>query len=1103
MSQPQKTGKQYWRSLDDLAETPEFQRFVEHEFPGFAGHLSGSTSRRHFLKVMGASFALAGASSLTGCIRWPEENIVPFASRPEGFQPGIPAHYATQLEVGGIAHPLVASSYDGRPIKIEGNSQHPQNQKDGQTTKFGPANAWMQASVLELYDPDRSRELLKAGPKGQTSVEGGWSNAELQQLFTQIRQQGQGQKNIAVLAEASSSPSLAALKNLVGANRWFEYEAVSRDNEREGVVSATGSAQRVHASYDKAEVIVSLDADFLMNDPSALTNARAFADGRRGTNGKMNRLHMLEARFSVTGASADHRVPVAASHIPALVGRLAHELGKVGVSVSGIDAAPEFVTAGDNMGGTIAAGVVRMAQDLKVHAGRSIVVAGPDQPAPVHALTLAINVALGNVGKTVFLTQDPEPNRKLHGQAISELTAAMNQGSVDTLLILGGNPVYNAPADVGFEAALEKVPNSMHLSYHVDETSMACKWHLPRAHYLEAWSDGRAANGTYTLAQPLILPMTFDGHEAKNFIELLSLIFEAKPRTGYEIVRQTFDQNASGGDVAWEKALQGGFVAQTAWTPGRSAPSINTNWVPRLREQGTVGDLGNQVDVVFAQDYKLYDGRFANNGWLQELPDPMTKVTWDNAALMGPATAKKHGVKSTDMIRMTVAQKELEVAVYVLPGIANDTVVLPLGYGRLSQYGDEGAVFQRPAGFVSYNARNGDALKIATGTGFNAYAIRSQSAMWGAPARGTIAKGTGTYEIASTQDHHSIQVASGQEDSYPSEEMANRQYAILARGEFEDYKEDASGFVAAAMVRPDAEHGAHGGHDDGHGDGHGDDHAGDGEKVPHDKGHGHGDNESLWHEHEYTGYKWGMSIDLSTCTGCSACVTACQAENNIAVVGKEETARGREMHWIRVDRYFSGKDPHEVAEDPTEAAMNPELIEALHQPLTCQQCENAPCESVCPVAATVHSEEGLNDMVYNRCIGTRYCSNNCPYKVRRFNYFNNHKVPTEAEQMVYNPEVTVRNRGVMEKCTFCVQRIQATKITAKNEGRKVRDGEITPACAQTCPSEAIVFGDLNDPESKVAKAHHDARSYTLLKELNVKPRNRFQAKLLNPMGDES
>ncbi|MGE3163807.1 MAG: TAT-variant-translocated molybdopterin oxidoreductase [Planctomycetota bacterium] len=1069
------TGKQYWRSLDELAETPEFRRFVEYEFPGFAGHLSTASTRRHFLKVMGASFALAGMGSMTGCLRWPEQKIVPFAHRPEGFKPGIPVQFATSMEVGGVARPVLATSFDGRPIKIEGNPQHPLYADPRGERPFGPATAWMQASVLELYDPDRSHQLFAGG----AVVPKGWADPALLALVASVR--SGNRQNFAVLAEASSSPTLERLRDAVGRDRWFEYEPLSRDSEREGTVLAFGKVRRTHYAFDKADVVVSLGADFLMTHPASLRYAYDFAKGRRGQDGRMSRLHVVEGNFTITGSSADHRYPVAPSLLPAVAARLAHELRGLGVAVAGVSEATEFGTAAD----AFAAGIRRMAQDLQAHRGKSVVLAGPDQPPAVHALALAMNAALDNFGQTVFVSDDVQPERRSHVTALRELVTAMNQDRIQTLVILGANPVYDAPADVGFAEALAKVPQSLHLSYYYDETSKACKWHLPRAHYLEAWGDARSWDGTHCLVQPLIQPLTEVASQAKSPIEVVSLFLEEKPRTGYELVRAEFAHRTGGmNEAAWEQALHDGFVAATAFPRSGSVGVVGTSWLTPLRESNASAPADGQVDLVFAPDYKVLDGRFANNGWLQELPDPMTKITWDNAAIMGPATASKRGVQAGQMIRLSVGQgdfaRSIEIPVHVMPGLANDTVVLPLGYAR------NDGVFSRPVGFVSYAARTAETLKVATGTGFPTYALRSASVLWGITSRATVARAAGTYEIASTQDHHSIQLAPGQEGSRPAKELAERQTTILVRGDYADYKKDPGHFVAAVKQRKS--HGGHATaehHDDSHGHG-------DRATVPHQVGHASEENRSLWKEHEYHNHKWGMAIDLSTCIGCSACVTACQAENNIGVVGKEEVARGREMHWIRIDRYFSGDDP-----------AAPEQIQAMHQPVTCQQCENAPCESVCPVAATVHSEEGLNDMVYNRCIGTRYCSNNCPYKVRRFNYFNNFKEPSETEKLVYNPEVTVRNRGVMEKCTFCVQRIQNGKIAAKNEGRSVRDGEIVPACGQTCPTQSIVFGDLNDPESQVSKLHHDHRSYTLLEDLNVKPRNRFQAKLSNPMGDQS
>lgn len=1093
------TGKEYWRSLDDLADTPEFQRFVAKEFPELTPELVSTASRRSFLKIMGASFALAGMTGATGCIRWPEEKIVPFAKRPADRILGRPVMYATAMELGGVAQPVLAASVDGRPIKIEGNPEHPQS--------LGAATSYAQASVLDLYDPDRSRFVRKAGEP----VEGGWQNAEFKAFLNSVRAAGD---RVAILAETSSSPSLERLRgNALGSARWYEYEPLSNDNERMGLYNAFGKALRPQYSFDKAKVIVSFDADFLLTHPASLRYSRDFAKGRVATGGAMNRLHMVEAAHSLTGTNADHRYPVTASKLAATLGRLAIELNKQDASL-GLGPVAQLAAACANEGPAQMADVAR---DLLANRGESIVLAGPSLPAAAHALAHFINSALGNSkanGPVGYAnTEDLRPP---HVDALRTFVADMAAGKIDTVVILGGNPVFNAPADVDVAKALEGKA-TLHLGYHFDETSQQCQWHVPRAHYLEAWSDSRSYDGTYTVSQPLIQPMSFDA--AKTPTEMLSLLFETTPRSAEVIVKETFTQGGASDD-AWQTLLHDGFAANTGWQVTHPRPT--DGWTNGLATLAGASAAAGTHDIVFTQDHKVYDGRFANNGWLQELPDPVTKITWDNAALMGLATAKALNVKSMDWIEITVGGKQLKLVAYILPGIAQGTIAVPLGYGRVGNYGGEGEVFTRPAGFVSYNAQVPERLSVATGTGFNGYTIRNSDAMTLGTVRGAVQPVAGEeYVIATTQDHHLIEVDAAvsfgddKEDfSSPGAEIQRRQTDILARGTLAEYQQDPEHFVGAVKKRTllpfemhddhgheghdDAAHGG-GAHDDAHGDAHGKDHA---------HGHAHDEhaNLSLWDEHEYTGHRWAMSIDLSTCTGCSACVVACQAENNIGVVGKDEVYRGREMHWIRIDRYFSGD-----AETP----------EVSHQPMNCQQCENAPCESVCPVAATTHSEEGLNDMVYNRCIGTRYCSNNCPFKVRRFNYFNNHRVVDDqqmllgdekdfekaaakgdfvgAEAMVYNPEVTMRHRGVMEKCTYCVQRIQNAKIDAKNEDRPLKDGDIVPACAQTCPTDAIVFGDLSDPDSRVSKFQNGNRSYKLLPEINVKPRNSYQAKLKNPM----
>jgi Fe-S-cluster-containing dehydrogenase component len=631
----------------------------------------------------------------------------------------------------------------------------------------------------------------------------------------------------------------------------------------------------------------------------------------------------------------------------------------------------------------------------------------------VHALAALMNVALGAVGGLVTYVADDDPGRPASLEALRALCADLAAGTVDTLLILGGNPVYDAPADLDFAGCLKRVPNSVHLSLYDNETSRGCRWHVPRAHALESWSDARSWDGTYSVVQPLIEPL----YGGRTPIEVVAALLGEDGAKGHDLVRRAFAAlvpAAADGEAAWRRTLHDGVLA------GSALPPVET----RERLEALQASLGGvaagggwrrsgQLEAVFLADRKVHDGRFANNAWLQELPEPLTKITWDNAALLSVTTAARLGVATGDLVKVSVATRSLEIAAYVMPGQADDTVVLPLGYGRTA------------------------AGTVGDGAGFDTYRLRPAATP--DTASGVTVERTGRrYPLALTQDHHAI-------DEVGFKERGLRVAALVREGTLAEYVRHPE------FAREMAE-----------------------EPVP----------APLFRELEYDGeHQWGMAIDLNACIGCGACSIACQAENNIAVVGKEQVARGREMHWIRVDRYFAGK-----TEDPKVA----------FQPIACQHCENAPCEQVCPVAATVHSSEGLNEMVYNRCVGTRYCSNNCPYKVRRFNYLNYRKQLTQVEKMVFNPEVTVRARGVMEKCTYCVQRIEAVKITARNDRRPIRDGEIVPACAQTCPTQAITFGDVKDPASRVARLHAHHRAYGILGELHTRPRTRYLAKLRNP-----
>jgi MoCo/4Fe-4S cofactor protein with predicted Tat translocation signal len=1054
-------GRQYWRSLDELSGSPEFRALLEREFPGLSAELLSSPTRRQFLKVMGASLALAG---LTGC-RWPKENIVPHTERPAGRLPGVPVHYATTFEVAGIGAGLVVKSFDGRPIKIEGNARHP--------FSLGAASAWAQASLLEMYDPDRSTRPVHRGAAAEPASAGhgehggaadGFEAFALRH-FAELRSaQGAG---LCVLAEASRSPTLAALRGslmkICPQARWYEYEPVSRDHEREGTRVAFGVPLRPHHRLDQTDVLLCLDADPLLTHPASLRYTRDFANRRTAENVErtMLRLYAVESGLSLTGGNADRRFAVRSSEMGRVIWRLAAELARLGATV------PVKAEAG-GLGRD--AFVAEIAEDLWAHKGRGAIMVGPGQPPEVHAVAHLLNLALGNVGGPVAYTVEPDADRPSHADGLAELTARMNSGQVSTLLILGGNPVYTAPADLNFVEALAKTPTSVHLSLFYDETSRHCTWHVPRAHYLEAWGDALAYDGTLSLVQPLIEPL----YQGRTPIDLLALVLDDHPGRSYDLVRQTFESTLPGtadAQAAWTQALHDGFVAGTAWPLHRPSMS-STTWDVLIDRLGKGESRDGGIELVFAPDVKVFDGRWANNGWLQELPDPLTKLTWDNAALLAPVTADKLGVKRNgDLLRIEAGGRALEIAAFVMPGHAADSITLPLGYGRGEAAG-----------------------QVAAGTGFDAYRLRTRAHGW--VVSGAKVERVGRrYPLATTQDHHAMRTRVAEE------EMQSRLPALVRDGTLASYR--------AYLDRPERP---------------ADPRANFAYEMSHHKVHLLPLVQLFQPRVFPDSAAWAMAIDLSRCTGCSACVVACQAENNVPVVGKDEVGRGREMLWLRVDRYFQGE---------------PDAPGMIFQPVPCQHCENAPCEQVCPVAATTHDSDGLNVMVYNRCIGTRYCSNNCPFKVRRFNWFYNHHGPyhprsvedgtvgfptwkqpgmlpqkrlTEIEMLAMNPEVTVRSRGVMEKCTFCVQRIAAARIPARNaevspratagDVADIPDGTIVPACAQTCPADAIVFGDLHRADSRVRKLHEHHRAYVMLEELNVRPRVKYLVKLRNPGGAE-
>jgi len=993
---PPRPGMTYWRSLDELAASPEVREMAAREFPGEVWESIPPATRRQFLKIMGASLALAG---LTSC-RWPVEEIVPLAHRPEGRDPGVPLSFATAMELAGAAAGLVVTSFDGRPIKVEGNPAHPDSR--------GAAPAMAQAAVLELYDPDRSRRVILR--------EGGGEYPKAWEDFRRFAADHfaalgrRGGRGLAVLAGESSSPTLLRLRERFQSTfpeaAWVEYEPVSRDAERAALRSAFGRVVRPLLHLDRARVVACFDADPLLEPPTGVRYAGDFAHARRPERGRdMVRLYAVEPRPSITGAAADARLAVGHARVGAVLLAVARTLAAShGLRLAGAAGGPSAGLTADEQ-----AFVRRLAADLSAGGADAVVIAGRTQPPEVHVLAAALNAALGAAGRTVDYLGEPLPERPSHAEALARLAGRLEAGEIDTLVILGGNPVYTAPAVLDLGRRLAAVPTSIHLSLYRDETSRLCRWHLPAAHFLESWGDGRAWDGTLTTVQPLIRPL----YEGRSAIELVAMLLGAEPAKGYDEVRTTFRGLLAGKDFerAWRRALRDGVVAGTAWRPvrvavrsgetGRAAAAI-------ARRAAAAGGL----ELVAAADRKVHDGRFANNGWLQELPDPITKITWDNALELSPATAGRLGVAADDVVRVEANGKAVELPVAIVPGQADGTLSVGLGYGRTA------------------------AGKVGDGVGTGVAVLLPPAGAAAIP--GVTVRPTGrTHRLACTQDHWAI-------DAVGFEARLERVPELFREASLDEYLANPD------LIREETAH------------------------AP---------LFSLWKEHTYEGDQWGMAIDLGSCIGCNACVVACQAENNIPIVGREQVLNGREMHWIRIDRYFRG---------------GPEHPGIVFQPIPCMQCENAPCEQVCPVAATQHSRDGLNEMVYNRCVGTRYCSNNCPYKVRRFNFFNYHKGLSDIAKMGLNPEVTVRSRGVMEKCTYCVQRIEAARITAKKAERPIRDGEIVTACQQTCPTRAIVFGNLNDPESEVSRLRESNRAYAMLAELNVRPRTHYLAKIGNP-----
>ncbi len=990
-------GKRYWRSVDELANTPEFQAAVEKEFPSAAQERVDPVTRRGFLKLMGASMALAG---LAGCTKQPDEPIYPYVKAPEDLILGKPMYFATAHPFVTGAVPLLVKSDEFRPIKIDGNPEHAYN--------HGSSDAFTQGTLLDLYDPDRSQHV--------TYRDEGREWAEFAEALREKVISTKDGSGIYFLSETITSPTLARQWSEVQ-NKFPKATLVQYDPAIAGTSLASGLNVRYDVTH--ADVIVSLDADFLSGAgfPGFHALVREYADRRKSPE-TLNRLYAIESMPTTTGMKAEHRLGLRASEIPAFTAELAKAVG-----VSEVE--PPAYAWTDEQKKFLAAVV----KDLKAHAGKSAVIPGLYQDASVAALALAINNALGNLGKTAALSEEQSillPSDQIGG--LTALVADLNAGKVDWLVILNVNPIYTAPADLDFATAFNRAKIVAHLGSHLDETGQISHWHIPAAHYLESWSDARAYDGTVSIIQPMIDPL-YGGRTAHHVFQTL---LDEPMVSPYDAVRETWKTTIKGDfEAGWRKALHDGWIEDTAFESFGGAAKVNLSHLnvpaPSPKES---------LEIIFRPDPNVYDGRWSNVGWLQELPKPITNLSWDNAAIMSGATLTKlrkerdgstWSLEEDDIVELCVGNGKVKAPAIVAPGHPDNSVTVHLGYGR--QF----------------------AGRVGSGAGFNAYLIRNSWAPF--YATGSLRKVEGKWGVAITkshfQDHRGKrfgQQGNGDNSMEADEALGERgiiRYATLA-----EYKADP-GFANEGETHSTTNR--------------------DTTLFPN------------WPYNEANA--WGMSIDMNSCVGCNACIVSCYAENNIAVVGKQQVRIGRNMQWLRIDTYFEG----DLA-----------APRAHFQPMTCQHCENAPCEQVCPVGATVHTPEGLNMMVYNRCVGTRYCSNNCPYKVRRFNFLLFSDYETESLKLMRNPDVTVRSRGVMEKCSYCVQRISAAKIEADKENRLIRDGEIVTACQQACPASAIIFGNLNDKTSRVAKLQADERSYQVLADLNTRPRTKYVAEVLNP-----
>jgi molybdopterin-containing oxidoreductase family iron-sulfur binding subunit len=1037
----QATGRRYWRSLDELADTPEFKDWLHREFPQGASEMVDGQNRRQFLKIMSASFALAGLGLAGAGCRRPEEKLEPFGQQPTDYVYGETQYFATAMPTRTGAIPLVVKSYEGRPIKIEGNALYPGSN--------GGTDRYAQASILDLYDPDRARHFKKRGADGKMEIV---SREEALSFLDSLSQKfaANSGEGLAFLAESSTSPSRARIQKAIAINfpksKWFTYDAIDSGIHQRAATQAFGQPVKPVFHFDKAKVILSLDCDFLGGEDDAHNHIRKFAAGRKPGRG-MSRFYAVESLFTLSGANADHRLRLPASWVKqtalTVIACLNNSLKKSGEYVS-----PQWIG--------------RCVDDLVAAGKDALVVAGQRQPMEVHLLAYAINSALGAIGNTVELL----PALNSVGGTVADMLAADKAGKIKTLVVLGNNSLYTGPGTEDFVWGQSKDFRNktiIRLGYYEDETSQLCDWHLPMTHYLESWGDATTNDGTVVPVQPLIQPL-FGG---LTELEFLARLAGESQTSAYEIVRATFD----GSDENWKKFLFNGFVVNANPKP------VVGNFLAPNSEIKLSAPTASNLEIIFYRDAKVDDGRYANNGWMQELPDPITKMTWDNAVLVSRKTAKELGVQNGDIIEISLNGKSVKGPIWVQPGMADYSLGLALGYGR---------------------ERAG---RVGTGVGFNAYKIFSGKYI---ETGATVRKTGETYTLACTQNHWSMEGRPAVREANLKEFLDDPKFAA------EKFHGTEPPIVQSLYPNP------------------------------------------LDEAKKTALHQWGLVVDLTACVGCSTCVLACQSENNIPIVGKDQVQRGREMHWMRIDRYYTA-DPKTqkfsdafVTNEQEQFSEWIDDVQAVNQPVMCQMCEAAPCENVCPVAATAHDKEGLNTMAYNRCIGTRYCSNNCPYKVRHFNFLDFNKRPladlkgpfyptpllhkTDGKwdllswwkhpeqsgmreedewdliKLSKNPDVTVRMRGVMEKCTYCTQRIEQAKIAQKVKAGgsgdvRLKESEGTipkTACQQACPAGAIIFGDISDAASSVSKWKAQPQNYALLGDLLTKPRTSYLARIRNP-----